>query len=89
MLVDNERRLIVRFVSDWSMYAAGEQAAFPESHAMGLQQKGYASIVRPVEQVVPTMPPGTPPVAAAPAVAVPAVEVVEVPIVVEDKRRKH
>jgi hypothetical protein len=68
--------LIVRFVSDWSLYAAGDQAAFVDQVAMGLQQRGIAMVQGPVDRsqqldlqlqsVVPAM----------------------APVAAEDKRRK-
>jgi hypothetical protein len=47
--------LIVRFVSDWSLYAAGDEAAFTEQVAMGLQQKGLARVKGPVEESQPQL----------------------------------
>lgn len=69
------KMLIVRFVSDWSLYAAGDQAAFNEAVAMALQQKGIAMVVGPAAEAVP-------PVHVPATVAVP----MQAPIA-DDKRR--
>lgn len=44
---------IVQFISDWTLYAAGDQAAFADPFAAGLVQKGIARMIGPVPEEKP------------------------------------
>ena len=66
---------VVRFITDFAMYAAEEQAAFSEAAAMKLQQLGRAQILGTVDEVAgPIRIPDPAALAAAVAVAEDVVE---------------
>ncbi len=43
--------LVVRFVQDWGLYAARDEAAFADPIAMGLQKHGLALVLGTVEEI--------------------------------------
>lgn len=76
--------LLVRFVTDWTLYAKDEQAAFNESVAMSLQKHGLALVLGPAEVAsIKTPLPGT---IEAPVIPTP---ITPATAAVEDARRRR
>lgn len=56
-------RYVVRFLTDCGAYAAKEEAAWEEEIAMRLQQKGFAMVVGPADEVAAPKPKAGPGIA--------------------------